>query len=134
MILVGRGTFEADRPQPRRAPAGPRASQPAPGAADARRRRSRAGPRLASPEAIHDLHDVNDLLVEGGSGAASAFLTADLVDRLLIYRAPILIGEGTSSVGYIGLTDLAAAHGRWRFAESRGAWHGPARSLRAHPL
>jgi diaminohydroxyphosphoribosylaminopyrimidine deaminase/5-amino-6-(5-phosphoribosylamino)uracil reductase len=58
-------------------------------------------------------------LVEGGSGAASAFLQADLVDRLLVYRAPILIGEGRSSVGYIGLSDLANAHGRWRLADGR---------------
>ena len=63
--------------------------------------------------------EVNDLLVEGGSATASAFLTADLVDRLLIYRAPILIGEGKSSIGYIGLTSLADAHRRWRLADQR---------------
>jgi diaminohydroxyphosphoribosylaminopyrimidine deaminase/5-amino-6-(5-phosphoribosylamino)uracil reductase len=62
---------------------------------------------------VFSLHDVNDLLIEGGSGAASAFLNADLVDRMLIYRAPILIGEGKSSIGYIGLTALADAHRRW---------------------
>ena len=36
-----------------------------------------------------------------------------------IYRAPILIGDGKSSLGYIGLTDLADAHRRWRLADSR---------------
>ena len=50
---------------------------------------------------------------------ASAFLAADLVDRLLIYRAPILIGEGKSAVGYIGLDSLADAHRRWRLADTR---------------
>jgi diaminohydroxyphosphoribosylaminopyrimidine deaminase/5-amino-6-(5-phosphoribosylamino)uracil reductase len=68
---------------------------------------------------VFRLHDVNDLLVEGGSGAATAFLTADLVDRLLLYRAPIIIGEGKSSVGYIGLDAIADAHGRWVSAGGR---------------
>jgi diaminohydroxyphosphoribosylaminopyrimidine deaminase / 5-amino-6-(5-phosphoribosylamino)uracil reductase len=58
-------------------------------------------------------------LIEGGSGAASAFLAADLVDRMLIYRAPVLIGEGKSSIGYIGLTAIADAHNRWRLADTR---------------
>ena len=118
MILVGRGTYEADQPQ---------LDVRLPGLEHLSPRRAiltRGTPvdgwtTLSAPEQISGLHDVNDLLVEGGSGAASAFLTADLVDRLLIYRAPILIGEGRSSVGYIGLSDLAAAHGRWRFADSR---------------
>ena len=119
MILVGRGTYNAD---------GPNLDVRLPGLEHRSPRRAlltRGAPvegwtTLSSPEAIHDLHDVNDLLVEGGSGAASAFLTADLVDRLLIYRAPLLIGEGKSSVGYIGLTALADAHQRWSFVESRG--------------
>jgi len=58
-------------------------------------------------------------LIEGGSAAASAFLLADLVDRMLIYRAPVLIGEGKPSVGDVGLAALADAHGRWRLAETR---------------
>ena len=118
MILVGRGTYNADRP---------RLDVRLPGLEDRSPRRAiltRGDPvegwtRLGSPEDVYSLHDVNDLLVEGGSGAASAFLTADLVDRMLIYRAPIIIGEGKSSVGYIGLTALADAHNRWEFRETR---------------
>ena len=67
----------------------------------------------------HAHNDYLELLVEGGAGAAAAFLAADLVDRLLFYRAPILIGAGTSAVGDIGLSSLAEAHGRWRFIEAR---------------
>jgi diaminohydroxyphosphoribosylaminopyrimidine deaminase/5-amino-6-(5-phosphoribosylamino)uracil reductase len=62
--------------------------------------------------------DAQYLLVEGGAGAAAAFLAADLVDRLLIYRAPVVLG-GRPGVGNLGLSDLAAAHGRWRLAKTR---------------
>jgi len=118
MILVGRGTYERDRPK---------LDVRLPGLEERSPRRAlltRGEPvegwtRLAAPEEIFGLEGVNDLLVEGGSATASAFLAADLVDRMLIYRAPILIGEGKSSVGYIGLTDLADAHRRWRLADSR---------------
>ena len=58
-------------------------------------------------------------MVEGGSATATAFLTADLVDRILIYRAPILVGEGKQSVGYIGLDAIADAHNRWRSEDGR---------------
>lgn len=71
---------------------------------------------LTGPEADPG---VDSLLVEGGAGAAAAFLAADRVDRLLLYRAPVLIGAGRAALGDIGLTDLAAAHGRWRLADSR---------------
>jgi diaminohydroxyphosphoribosylaminopyrimidine deaminase/5-amino-6-(5-phosphoribosylamino)uracil reductase len=57
-------------------------------------------------------------MVEGAQ-TASAFLAADLVDRLVLYRAPILIGEGRAAIGAIGLARLADAHGRWRMADSR---------------
>jgi diaminohydroxyphosphoribosylaminopyrimidine deaminase/5-amino-6-(5-phosphoribosylamino)uracil reductase len=118
MILVGRGTFETDSPaldvrlegledrSPRRAIL---TSGEAP----------EGWETVAGPDAISALEGVNDLLVEGGAGAASAFLAADLVDRLLIYRAPILIGEGKAALGDIGLASLADAHGRWRLEDSR---------------
>jgi diaminohydroxyphosphoribosylaminopyrimidine deaminase/5-amino-6-(5-phosphoribosylamino)uracil reductase len=41
-----------------------------------------------------------------------------LVDRILIYRAPIIVGEGKSSFGYIGLEAIADAHGRWRAGDT----------------
>ena len=118
MILVGRGTYLADRPK---------LDVRLPGLEDRSPRRAlltrgegvEGWTRLGSPEEVHGLESVNELLVEGGSGAASAFLAADLVDRMLIYRAPIIIGEGKSSVGYIGLTTLADAHRRWAFVDSR---------------
>lgn len=63
--------------------------------------------------------DAQYLLIEGGAGAAAAFLAADRVDRLLLYRAPILIGGGRPGLGDIGLTSLGNAHGRWALTERR---------------
>jgi diaminohydroxyphosphoribosylaminopyrimidine deaminase/5-amino-6-(5-phosphoribosylamino)uracil reductase len=118
MILVGRGTYDADRPSlDVRLPG---LEERAPRRAILTRGNGVEGwERLGSPHDVFQLRDVNDLLVEGGSGAASAFLQADLVDRLLIYRAPVLIGEGKSSIGYIGLTSIAEAHRRWSLSDSR---------------
>lgn len=74
---------------------------------------------LNDPAQIASLDDVQYLYVEGGAGAAASFLSADLVDRLEIYRAPMLIGKGMPALGDIGLENLAEAHGQWQVAESR---------------
>ena len=116
MILVGRGTYNADSPRlDVRLPGlelwSPRRALLTRGSAVA------GWEILSSPQDVFRLHDVNDLLVEGGSATATAFLAADLVDRILIYRAPILVGEGKNSVGYIGLDAVADAHGRWRASD-----------------
>jgi diaminohydroxyphosphoribosylaminopyrimidine deaminase / 5-amino-6-(5-phosphoribosylamino)uracil reductase len=75
--------------------------------------------RLASVSDFAPMAHLRYLLIEGGAGAAAAFLRADAVDRLLIYRAPILIGGGKAAIGEIGLGSLADAHGRWRLADTR---------------
>jgi diaminohydroxyphosphoribosylaminopyrimidine deaminase/5-amino-6-(5-phosphoribosylamino)uracil reductase len=46
------------------------------------------------------------VLVEGGATLASALLKAGLVDRLLWYRAPSLMGEGIAAVTLNGLGGL----------------------------
>jgi diaminohydroxyphosphoribosylaminopyrimidine deaminase/5-amino-6-(5-phosphoribosylamino)uracil reductase len=113
MILVGRGTYLADKP--RLDVRLPGLEERSPRRALLSRGEGVAGWEiLQSPLDVHRLHDVNDLLVEGGSATATAFLSADLVDRILIYRAPIIVGEGKSSFGYVGLDAIADAHGRWR--------------------
>jgi diaminohydroxyphosphoribosylaminopyrimidine deaminase / 5-amino-6-(5-phosphoribosylamino)uracil reductase len=118
MILVGRGTYLADAPQ---------LDVRLPGLEDRSPRRALltrgdavdGWEVLDSPQDVFRLHDVNDLLVEGGSATATAFLSADLVDRILIYRAPIIVGEGKSSFGYVGLDAIADAHGRWRLVDEQ---------------
>lgn len=74
---------------------------------------------LSHPQAIFAIPDIQYMLVEGGARAAAAFLATDLVDRLMIYRAPILIGGGLPGLADIGLTTLAAAHSRWRHSDHR---------------
>ncbi|QNM82140.1 bifunctional diaminohydroxyphosphoribosylaminopyrimidine deaminase/5-amino-6-(5-phosphoribosylamino)uracil reductase RibD [Sphingomonas sabuli] len=118
MILVGRGTYLADAP---------RLDVRLPGLEERSPRRALltrgdavdGWEILANPQDVYRLHDVNDLLVEGGSATATAFLSEDLVDRILIYRAPIIVGEGKSSFGYVGLDVIADAHGRWRPADEQ---------------
>jgi diaminohydroxyphosphoribosylaminopyrimidine deaminase/5-amino-6-(5-phosphoribosylamino)uracil reductase len=113
MILVGRGTYMADKP--RLDVRLPGLEERSPRRALLTRGEAVAGWEvLDSPQVVWRLHDVNDLLVEGGSATATAFLAEDLVDRILIYRAPIIVGEGKSSFGYVGLDAIADAHGRWR--------------------
>ena len=117
-ILVGRGTYDADVP---------RLDVRLPGLEDRTPMRvlltSRDAPdgwiAIADPQAIADLVGVDHLLVEGGAKTASAFLRAGLVDRLLLYRAPVVIGGGGAALGDIGLASLADAHGRWSRIDSR---------------
>jgi len=118
MILVGRGTYLADQP-------GLDVRLPGLEGRSPRRALLTRGESvdgweiLRNPQDVCRLHDVNDLLVEGGSATATAFLTEDLVDRILIYRAPIIVGEGKSSFGYVGLDAIADAHGRWAMVDER---------------
>ena len=118
MILVGRGTYLAD--QPRLDVRLPGLEQSSPRRALLTRGEAVDGWEiLKNPQDVHRLHDVNDLLVEGGSATATAFLSEDLVDRILIYRAPIIVGEGKSSFGYVGLDAIADAHDRWRLVDEQ---------------
>ena len=75
--------------------------------------------RIGAPDEIAALDRVDHLLVEGGAETAAAFLRAGLVDRLLLYRAPIIIGAGLAGIGDIGLMNLGDAHGRWRLTDER---------------
>lgn len=118
LILVGRGTLDADRPALDVRLAGLEDRSPQ----RAVLTRGDAPPgwhRIAAPGDITLIPNVDHVLVEGGAGAAAAFLAADMVDRLLLYRAPVLIGAGRPAIGDIGLDDLADAHGRWRMIDTR---------------
>jgi diaminohydroxyphosphoribosylaminopyrimidine deaminase/5-amino-6-(5-phosphoribosylamino)uracil reductase len=117
-ILVGGGTVRADAPRldvrvPGLEARSPRRIVLSRGDAPA------GWERISAPEEIATLDRVDHLMVEGGAETAAAFLRANLVDRLLLYRAPIIIGSGLAGIGDIGLSDLASAHGRWRMTDMR---------------
>ncbi|WP_184054426.1 bifunctional diaminohydroxyphosphoribosylaminopyrimidine deaminase/5-amino-6-(5-phosphoribosylamino)uracil reductase RibD [Sphingomonas aerophila] len=115
-ILVGRDTWDADHPQLDVRLPGLEARSPARVVLTSRPVEGSVV-TIGAPEEIAALPG-DYLLVEGGAVTAAAFLRADLVDRLLLYRAPVLVGAGRSLPGF-GLTDLAAAHGRWRLDDAR---------------
>ncbi|MES2442696.1 MAG: bifunctional diaminohydroxyphosphoribosylaminopyrimidine deaminase/5-amino-6-(5-phosphoribosylamino)uracil reductase RibD [Pseudomonadota bacterium] len=144
-ILVGRGTYAADAPALDVRLAGLEDRSPQRVLLSTRHPRESGGPSPApstlphgeemgprfrgddgreweivnSPAAIAKLDNVDHLLVEGGAETAASFLRDGLVDRLLLYRAPILIGAGKPALGDIGLASLADTHGRWRLTDAR---------------
>ncbi|ABC62122.1 bifunctional diaminohydroxyphosphoribosylaminopyrimidine deaminase/5-amino-6-(5-phosphoribosylamino)uracil reductase RibD [Erythrobacter litoralis] len=117
-ILVGGGTWRADKP---------RLDVRLPGLEDRSPQRvvlTRGVPIdgvriINEPAQIDRLEAAQYLYVEGGAGAAASFLAENLVDRLDIYRAPIVIGGGKPAFGNIGLADLTSAHGSWKLVERR---------------
>jgi diaminohydroxyphosphoribosylaminopyrimidine deaminase/5-amino-6-(5-phosphoribosylamino)uracil reductase len=61
---------------------------------------------------------IHSLLVEGGAGLASALVQEALVDRLIIFRAPLLLGSG--ALGAFGgvLPVRVAEAARWRIVDA----------------
>ena len=57
----------------------------------------RSGPLATELGALAD-EGVQSLLLEGGPTLAAAFLAADLVDKLLVFVAPVLAGDGPGLV------------------------------------
>ncbi len=116
-ILVGGGTWRADKP---------RLDVRLPGLKDRGPQRVVLTRGIApdgvkvinTPDQIAQL-DALYLYIEAGANIAASFLKADLVDRLEIYRAPIVIGGGRGAVADVGLTKLEDAHDRWCQVERR---------------
>ncbi len=65
-------------------------------------------------EVMRALSDRTDILVEGGPTLAGAFVRAGVVDRILAYVAPILLGGPITAVGDLGVPSIGRAR-RWRF-------------------
>lgn len=115
-VAVGMGTVRADAPrldardvdaakQPRRLAFG---RGPLP---DGSELELRTGPLAEELEALA-ADGVQSLLLEGGPTLATAFLAAGLVDKLLLFVAPILGGDGPHAFGPLAeplaLTGLTA--------------------------
>lgn len=146
-ILVGTGTVLADNPRltARGADGHPAAEQPLRAVMGLRDVPEDAAVRghdglfvhltTRDPaEALDRLYEVGvrHLMVEGGAGILSAFLSADLVDELIVYLAPTLLGSGTSSLNGLGVSTLSdARHWDWDPAHG-GEVRRLGRDLRLH--
>ena len=116
-IVVGSGTLRADNPT---------LDVRLPGLEDrsparwllTRGQTSAGWQALASPPAIAAMADVQYLMVEGGAETARAFLAAGLADRLLLYRAPGMVGGEGAALPE--LTEAAlAADPAWHRTDTR---------------
>ncbi len=78
----------------------------------------RPRPRVDLPAAMQWLaaHGANEVHVEAGEGLHGALLAADCIDELLIYMAPLLLGEGKSMAQVPALQQLDDAH-RFQFID-----------------
>ncbi|ELT44109.1 riboflavin biosynthesis protein RibD [Arthrobacter nitrophenolicus] len=146
-ILVGTQTVLVDNPRlTARDPQGvPAAKQPVRAVMGLREIPADAAIRGEDGLAVHlptrDAHDALSLLyasgsrhvmVEGGSRILSAFLTAGLVDELVVYLAPTLLGSGTPALNGLGITSLPDAQ-QWEWDPSDGgAVRTLGRDLRLH--
>lgn len=65
-------------------------------------------------EVLRALADRTDVLVEGGPTLAGAFLRAGVVDRIVAYMAPMLLGGPITAVDDVGVATIAQAQ-RWSF-------------------
>lgn len=62
-------------------------------------------------EALRELHDLGrrHVFLEGGPTLAAAFLRAGLVDEVVAYVAPMLLGAGRNAVADLGIGTIADA-------------------------
>lgn len=68
--------------------------------------------RTRDPRAVLDdlfARDRQHLFLEGGPTVAAAFLQAGLVDEVIAYVAPMLLGAGRSAVGNLGISTIGSA-------------------------
>jgi diaminohydroxyphosphoribosylaminopyrimidine deaminase/5-amino-6-(5-phosphoribosylamino)uracil reductase len=124
VMLVGTNTVEQDDPEltVRDAFDEPVAHQPLRGVMGRRRLADDRRVFNDSAETVrletHDPHEAlrllfarsrQHVLLEGGPTLAAAFLRAGLVDEIVAYIAPMLLGAGPANVADLGITTIAAA-------------------------
>ncbi|MGB9376151.1 MAG: bifunctional diaminohydroxyphosphoribosylaminopyrimidine deaminase/5-amino-6-(5-phosphoribosylamino)uracil reductase RibD [Mycobacteriales bacterium] len=124
-VLVGAGTVLADDPQltVREPDGAPAARQPLRVVADRRGRVPRTArvcddtaatliSRAASPELLlAEMFErgVRHVLLEGGADLAGAVVRAGLVDRVIAYVAPVLLGDGRPALSAAGVATIGDA-------------------------
>ncbi|GAA3618610.1 bifunctional diaminohydroxyphosphoribosylaminopyrimidine deaminase/5-amino-6-(5-phosphoribosylamino)uracil reductase RibD [Microlunatus ginsengisoli] len=68
--------------------------------------------RERDPAVVLDIlaeHEIRRVWLEGGPTVAAAFLNAGLVDEVIAYLAPTLLGSGPPAVGDLGIATLRQA-------------------------
>ncbi|WP_067434694.1 bifunctional diaminohydroxyphosphoribosylaminopyrimidine deaminase/5-amino-6-(5-phosphoribosylamino)uracil reductase RibD [Nocardioides jensenii] len=62
-------------------------------------------------DALHQIFDLGHrhVFLEGGPTLAAAFLTAGLVDEIVTYVAPMILGAGRNAVADLGISTIADA-------------------------
>jgi diaminohydroxyphosphoribosylaminopyrimidine deaminase/5-amino-6-(5-phosphoribosylamino)uracil reductase len=60
-------------------------------------------------EALYREHGRHHVFFEGGPKLAAAFVKAGVVDEVLVYVAPMLLGGGKSAVGPLGIRTIGKA-------------------------
>ncbi|WP_327009546.1 bifunctional diaminohydroxyphosphoribosylaminopyrimidine deaminase/5-amino-6-(5-phosphoribosylamino)uracil reductase RibD [Dactylosporangium sp. NBC_01737] len=128
-IIAGIGTVLADDPQLTvRTPTGPTARRPLRVVVDGAGRTppgarvlddaaatwvvtSDGGGRVDLPGMLRELYDrgVRTALLEGGPTLAGAFLAEGLIDRVVAYLAPKLLGAGPAALAGAGISTIAEA-------------------------
>ena len=73
------------------------------------------------PDGLRQLRaaGIHSVLVEGGAGLAGRLLEAAVVDRLVIFQAPILLGQGAINAFSRAPASLVATAPRLRVVERR---------------
>ncbi|CRK56302.1 Diaminohydroxyphosphoribosylaminopyrimidine deaminase / 5-amino-6-(5-phosphoribosylamino)uracil reductase [Alloactinosynnema sp. L-07] len=145
-IMVGRGTVLADDPaltardadgttratQPLRVVVGtgdlPAAAKVLDDSAETLHLRTRDPAEVLAALAERGMVDV---LLEGGPTLAGAFAEAGMIDRVLAYLAPALLGAGPVALGASGVSTITDAH---RFAVEGVTMCGPDVRVSAVPV
>lgn len=145
-VVVGTGTALADDPaltarrpdgtprerQPLRVVLGARTLPPAARLHDASAPTLQLpGDDLAAALATLHRHGVRRAMLEGGPTLTAAFWRAGLVDEVVAYLAPALLGAGPTAVGDLGITSIA---GIARLQIDDVALVGPDVRITAHPV
>lgn len=67
---------------------------------------------------LDDLNNLgaNQVLVESGPVLGTALMSEGLIDEIVLYQAPSIIGSGSRAIGDLGIPTLSAAL-NWRFTE-----------------
>ena len=124
-VVIGSGTALADDPEltVRDASGAPHGRQPLRVVLDRSGRvpvtarvRNTAAPSLVihasgAEEALSTLYErgIRSVLLEGGPQVSAAFMAAGLVDKVICYIAPALLGEGPSAIAPFGVGSIEDA-------------------------